>query len=183
MQSPDIAADKIIEDHVAYASAAGFIPLPLADVVAVTAVQIDMLRQLANHYGVDYSADMGKGVITSLLGSSLSRLGASAIKAIPVVGTFLGGASMAVLSGASTYGLGKVFKKHFSEGGDLLNLDMLKAKFSFKKAFEEGKGVVSRKEKKEDAMDKLERLATLKDKGFITEEDYQKQKERLLNMI
>jgi len=53
-------ADKIIKSHVLWAVGAGLVPLPLFDVAAVTAIQMDMLKQLAALYQVDYSTSTGK---------------------------------------------------------------------------------------------------------------------------
>ena len=64
-------------------------------------------------YEIDFSEQAGKASITALTSSGLARLGARAVKFIPGVGTILGGVAMGVLSGASSYALGQVFKKHF----------------------------------------------------------------------
>ena len=40
-------ADEIIRSHVLWALGAGLMPVPLFDIAAVTAVQMDMLKQLA----------------------------------------------------------------------------------------------------------------------------------------
>jgi len=79
-----------------------------------TAIQLDMIRQMCKIYDIDFKETEGKAVITALTGSSLARLGARAIKFIPGVGSILGGVTMAVLSGGSTYALGEVFKKHLN---------------------------------------------------------------------
>ena len=48
-------ADKIIRDHVVWSMGAGLIPVPLADIAAVSAVQLDMLSKLATEYQVRFS--------------------------------------------------------------------------------------------------------------------------------
>ena len=48
---------------------------------------------------------------------------ASVVKAIPLLGTLVGGVSWLALAGASTYAVGKVFIQHFESGGTLLTLD------------------------------------------------------------
>lgn len=195
----DKAADSIILNHVFFSLGAGFVPIPLLDIAAVTVVQLDMLRQLAKMYDVRFHEESGKSLISAIAGGVVARLGASMVKAIPVVGSLLGGVSMSVLSGASTYAIGQVFKRHFSSGGDLTNVDIKKAKKVFEEAFEKGKDIASKmekkkkeepKEKKEEApaeeksiVDRLQGLAKLRDQGVITEEEFAEQKKRLLDSI
>ena len=83
-------------------------PIPLFDIASVTAVQMDMLKQLADEYDADYSSSSGKAFVSALTGSTLARFAASAIKIFPGVGTVAGGISMSVMSAASTYALGQV---------------------------------------------------------------------------
>jgi uncharacterized protein (DUF697 family) len=182
-------ANKIVRGHVLWALGAGLMPIPLLDIAAVTAVQIDMLRQLARLYNVNFSESMSKGFVTALTGSTLARAGASLIKTIPGVGTVIGGVSMSVMSGASTYAIGQVAISYFtSMDGDLSNVDMEWAKRTYGEAFERGKEFVSnlRKEDKENSRDvyeALEKLGQLKEKGIITEEDFEAQNQRLLDRL
>ena len=108
-------------------------PIPLLDMVAVTAVQLDMLKQLARIYDVPFREESGKSYMTAISGGLFARIGASAIKTIPFVGSYLGGVSMFVLSGATTHAIGQVFKDHFEEGGDFSYMDTKKAKHYLKK--------------------------------------------------
>ncbi len=131
--------EKIIETSVAWSMGAGLLPIPVADLVAVTAVQTDMVRQMAKVYELDL-ADAGlKTWIGALSGSLLSKLGAEAVKLIPGVGPVIGGISMAIFSGASTYAIGQVFLKHFEEGGNLQNFDTDKFRVFYEAQFEKGK--------------------------------------------
>lgn len=135
-------AESAIRNHVIWSMGAGFIPIPVADFVAVAAVQLDMIRTLSNVYGVDFKETEGKALVTSLTGSGLSRMGANAlIKMIPGVGSFFGGLSMSVVSGASTYALGQVFKTHFSVGGTFLDFDTNRFQRYYDEQFEKGKTV------------------------------------------
>ncbi len=163
---------------------AGLIPIPLFDIAAVTAIQMDMLKQLAELHGVDYSSSMGKGFVSALTGSTLARMGASAIKLIPGIGTFIGGVSMSVMSGASTYAVGQVASTYFATNGDLSKIDLDWAKQTYKDAFDKGKEFVSgldqEKGKARDVYESLERLGQLKEKGIITEQEFEEQKQKLL---
>ncbi|MGB0385842.1 MAG: DUF697 domain-containing protein [Ardenticatenaceae bacterium] len=181
-------ADNIVQSHVLWSMGAGLIPLPLIDLAAVTAIQMDMLQELANLYEVEYSKSVGNKFATALTGSTFAKLGASLVKALPGIGSIIGGFSMSVVSGASTYAVGQITIDHFEANGDFSNLDLKQAKKAYKEAFEEGKEVVSNLEKEQsetssDVFETLEQLSKLKDKGIITEEDFEAQKDKLLSRL
>lgn len=121
----------------------GFIPIPIIDIAAVAAIQLDMLKSICELYEVDYSKEQGKFWIGALAGSTLSsalaRFGASAVKAIPVIGTAIGMTSMSIISAASTYAIGSVFVNHFEAGGTLGSFEAEKVKTFYKEKVEEGK--------------------------------------------
>lgn len=185
-------AQEIVKTHLMLAVGGGLIPIPFVDFAAVTGIQINMIRSLSKLYGVDFNEQMGKSLVTSLVGTSIARLAASAVKTIPVIGSILGSASMSILSGASTYAVGQVFIQHFGKGGNLSDFDAEKAKQQYKQEFEKGKEFSVRVEKdqkasanqsKEEIFSALEKLKALKEKGILSEEEYQAQKEKLLSRI
>ncbi len=100
-------ASEIIKNHVGFSLGAALIPLPGADLLAVSGVQLNMLRQLAKLYNVSFFDTLGKNIVSAIVGGSAARLGASLVKAIPGVGTIIGELSMPILSGASTWALGR----------------------------------------------------------------------------
>lgn len=180
--------DAIIRSHVLWSMGGGLIPIPLVDFAAVTAIQLEMLQQLAQLYGVNYSRSMGKAFVSALTGTTLARLGASLIKAIPGVGSVIGGASMAITSGASTYAVGQVAINHFSTGGSLGDFVEDKVKEAYDSAFEKGKGYVSDLEKEQgdeaaDIYQTLEKLGKLKEQGILTEEEFLAKKTELLSRL
>jgi uncharacterized protein (DUF697 family) len=179
--------EKLIRRHVGFAMAAGAIPIPLVDIVAVTAIQLDLMKELAHQYNVDYSRERGKVLATALIGTTvgnlLGRAGASAIKAIPGIGTILGIGSMAVLAGASTFALGKIFEHHFKGGGTLFDFDVEAMKDKFRDFFKRGKTVaeeIRRNPKREDIVETIAKLQELKNSGAITEKEYESTKKELL---
>ena len=129
-------AQEIVKTHLMIAVGGGIIPIPFVDFAAVTGIQINMIRSLSKLYGVDFNEQMGKSLVTSLVGTSIARLGASAVKTIPIIGSILGSASMSILSGASTYAVGQVFIQHFGKGGSLSDFDAEKAEQQYKQEFE-----------------------------------------------
>jgi len=141
-EDPKQDANTIIRNHVAWSMGMGLIPVLMADIFAVSALQLDMIKQLCKVYGVDYKETEGKAIITSLTSSTIARLGAaSVVKLIPGIGTILGGITVSSFAGASTYALGEVFKKHFSAGGTILDFDPKRLKKYYNSKFEKGKTV------------------------------------------
>lgn len=185
-----VDADKIIKNHMIWSMGAGLIPIPIADLFAVSAIQLDMIRQLSKLYDLDFKQSEGKAIITSLTGSGLARLGARAVKFIPGVGSILGGVTLAILSGASSYALGEVFKKHFETGGTFLDFDPSRLKKFYDEKFEKGKEVakdIQEQQTKREAtskgvnvVEKLKELVELKNSGAITDEEYEALKKKLI---
>jgi len=139
--SPDI-----IRRYVMWSMAAGLVPVPLADVAAVTGTQLKMIAELAKHHNKPFDAERGKSVIGALLGTlggmSIARgLLGSLIKSVPVVGTVGGIAIVPAMSGAVTYALGKVFDAHFASGGTLLSFDVAVMKEEFARQIKAGEEV------------------------------------------
>lgn len=177
-------ADRIIETHTLWAMGAGLIPLPVLDILAVSAIQVDMLKQLAEAYESDFSENIGKSLVTALTGSTFARLGASLVKAVPGVGTVVGGVSMSVLSGASTYAVGQVVKRHYEANGAIVDIDLDWARSMYEEALERGKQVVSslkgREAESKDVYIALERLGDLRSKEVISEEEFEEKKREML---
>lgn len=138
------AADSLIRKHVLFSTGAGLIPVPLADVAAVTAVQVSMLEELSKLYEARLAKPTLENFVTALTGGMIARIGASAIKALPGIGTLLGGASMSIMSGASTYAIGQVAKQELERSGSLAHVDMAKAKREYNQAYETGKDYVEK---------------------------------------
>ena len=184
-------ASDIIKNHVGFSLGAALIPMPAADLFAVSAVQLNMLRHLAKLYQVNFMDSLGRNIISAVAGGSLARLGASLVKAIPGVGTIVGELSMPVLSGASTYALGKVVANHLHNGGTFDDLDLKTAKKGYRSEMENGKRMAegltqtesSPQSDSDETFDKLRKLSEMKDAGILTEEEFKQLKERLLARI
>lgn len=184
-------ANSIIKNHMIWSMGAGFIPVPIADFFAVSAIQLDMIRQMCKLYEIDFKQTEGKAIITALTGSGLARLGARAIKFIPGVGSILGGVTLAVLSGGSTYALGEVFKKHFETGGTFLDFDPSRLKKYYDDKFEKGKEMAKEVQKKQaekeeivtntNLVDQLKSIIKMKEDGLLTEEEFAIMKKKILD--
>lgn len=186
MSDKNATADGLIKEHVVWSVGAGLVPVPIVDFVAVTAIQVDLIRQLCTLWDVNYDEGTGKVWVGALTGGALARIGASAIKAIPGIGSILGGLSMSVASGASTYAVGQVVKKHLAAGGTMSNLNVDDAKKTYESELEKGKAVAkeaSEKKGSKDAFEKLQKLGELKEKGVITQAEFDAKKKDLLAQV
>lgn len=157
------SAERIIQDHVLLALGSGFVPGPGVDLVAAFAVQMTMLKRLANLYGIPFREDAAKSTVTALLGT-LGGAGAAAIAAasfvkfIPVVGTVIGIAGTSIGFGAFTYAIGKVFQRHFESGGTFIDLDPRAYREYFREMKVRGRAVAA--EKSDEAQDIATRETT-----------------------
>lgn len=176
---PAIEAETIISHHVGYAMAAAAIPVPLADIAAVTLVQLDMVKALSAEFEVDYDQNSGNALLASLVGASAARLGASVFKAIPVAGSLIGAAAQIALSGASTYAVGQVFSGIYADSGRLANVDTDLLRDRYDEYVTKGRRLartlrdaVTREESLDAISASLERLDRLRRAGVITHEEF-----------
>jgi uncharacterized protein (DUF697 family) len=201
-ETPDLVksqhADSIVKNHVMMTMGAGVLPFALADILAVSVIQVDMVRQLCEVYDVPFAKNRIKSLIGSITVSTIARSGArSLVKLVPGIGWLIGGATQAVFGGASTYALGKVFKMHLSRGGSLIDFNMAGAQKTYRDLFEKGKTIVPewKKQGQEvsdnhdngeenvgvvNIMDQLAQLTDWKDRGLLTEEEFIKMKAKLI---
>jgi uncharacterized protein (DUF697 family) len=114
-------ASQIVWNYTLLGLTPGIVLIPWVDLALLSGIQLKMVHSLARLYEVEFSSQLGKSLIGSLVGASVATGLASYV--IPVVGRLIGGASMALLGGASTYAVGKVFTQHFDSGGTLLTFD------------------------------------------------------------
>lgn len=147
-------AQSVVRRNMYYAMGAGILPLPLFDVVAITGIQLNMLRQLSKLYDRKFSEGVAKKAVVSLLvgigGVGVGGLiGASLFKLIPFVGLPLGIASVPVVSGAFTHAVGQTFVMHFEAGGTLLDFDPKAMRAYFEKELAKAKEMVAKLEKAE----------------------------------
>lgn len=139
-------ASKIVNRYILWSMGAGLVPIPIVDVATIIGVQMKMLSQLSKYYGVEFSDERGKSLVSSLIGGIATESIAhgsigSFIKAIPGAGTLFGMIAMPVSAGATTYAIGKVFTQHFASGGNLLNFNPDEARDLFNQSIQEGKKV------------------------------------------
>lgn len=183
-----LRAEKLIREHMIVAMGAGLIPVPFADWATTTAVQLNLVRKLAALYDVPFFSGMANGLIASLVGATTVRGGASIVKLIPGVGWIAGGLTASVLAAATTYAVGKVFASHFASGGTLKDFDMETAKKAYTRAFQEGQRVYDEVKNQTaapvaDPYERLRKLHELHQAGILTDEEYQIQKQKILQEL
>jgi uncharacterized protein (DUF697 family) len=117
--------------------------------IAITVVDIKMLKELSALYEVPFKEDQVKNIVASLLaGLGAPTLGmaltVSLVKAIPVIGVMSAFVAIPGLAAAFTYAVGKIFVQHFASGGTFLDFDPKKVREHFAREFEEGKIVATK---------------------------------------
>jgi len=117
-------------------------------------IEIKMLKELSDLYGVGFRANVAKKIIYSLL-SSLgsvglgSAVGFSLSKLIPGIGSTLGVVSVPIFAGAVTHALGRLFLMHFESGGTLLDFDPHAMRSHFKQEYERSREKVAQMRREE----------------------------------
>jgi len=186
-------AESTIKNHSLMAAGGGLIPIPLIDFIAVSGIQAKLVETLCGIYQVDFYQNQGKSTISALVGTSFASLGSSLIKAIPGLGSVLGGVSMSILSGATTYAIGQVFATHFEDGGTMEDLDTDDFKRFYNQKVEEGKQLVkdwkdkgetpkttkSSNPRQEKLQGKLAEVQQLFDNGIIDKSEYDAMRKQL----
>ncbi len=150
--APDLkqveAANALIRKYAVYGMGCGLIPSPVIDMVAMTAVEVQMIRDLSAAYNFQFPGKLvASKIVLSLLGSIVpiyvARRFQNSVKIIPGVGYWLSAGLLAMANGASVYAVGKVFQRHFESGGTFLSADNAVIRRFFRQSYEEGKVVLS----------------------------------------
>lgn len=116
-------AEAIIERHAAWAATGGVLPLPFLDTVAVIAVNLSMVKSLADLFGVPFRRDRTRMVLLSVIGGVMpTGVGAatSAVLARTVPGAaLLGMAASSATAIALTRSIGEAYRAHFESGAPI----------------------------------------------------------------
>lgn len=119
---------RIVHRYMAYSAGAALIPVAVADVVTLAAIHVGLIKQLCEHYDVDFTEHTARNVIIGVAGSIVpgtvgTILGRKVLAVLPVTGAVFGWALMSAGSAAFSYGIGRLFIEHFESGGTLLSFD------------------------------------------------------------
>ncbi|MDR0896795.1 MAG: YcjF family protein [Oscillospiraceae bacterium] len=131
--------EEIIRRNAYGATALGIVPIQGVDFIGVTALQINLVRQLCKLYDVPFKEGMARKIITSVVGGAVPAVLASPVSSfvrkIPLIGLPLCIATSPALNGWSTYAVGKMFAKHFVSGGNFETINLTTMKRDFKQAY------------------------------------------------
>lgn len=142
-----LGAESAVRGYVIASMGIGLVPVPVFDLAALIGLQLKMVHNLCETYEVKFSHNLGKSTVISLIGGvmpvAVTASFASVLKIIPGFGSLAASASVAVLGGALTYAVGRIFIEHFESGGTLLDFDPAAYHDRFRKAFVRGRQVAS----------------------------------------
>ncbi len=138
-------AEKIIRNHVLWAVGVSSIPVPFLDVVGVTAIQMDMLRQLSRLYQVNFDDHRGKAFITSLISTLTAGSLAAGGRILGDRGRAISWASTIIFQGAVTYALGQLYLSALDQGmKSIFDIDLGTSGEFFEDAVEKGREYVEK---------------------------------------
>ncbi|GAA6790166.1 hypothetical protein HpDR94a_11020 [Helicobacter pylori] len=110
----------IIHVAVGAAGAAGLIPIPFSDVLAIAPIQVGMIYKMNDAFGVKMKDSVAASLITGLLGvTAVAQVGRTLVngffKFIPVVGSVAGGATAVAITEGIGFAYLKALKKCFND--------------------------------------------------------------------
>jgi uncharacterized protein (DUF697 family) len=112
-----VLARRIVDRHKNFAAMGGLVPLPAVNIASVTAVNLRMVKQLSELYGVPFQRDRTRSLIIALIAGAVptgAGLAASSTLMWIVPGGLVWGLGAAALAaGALTRGIGLVFVDSF----------------------------------------------------------------------
>ncbi len=126
IQKANIQAQKqaVIDEsktiiHIA-SGAAGLIPIPFSDALAIAPIQAGMIYKMNDAFGMDLENSVVASLITGLLGvTAVVQVGRTLVngllKFIPVVGSVAGGATAVTITEGIGFAYLKVLKKCFND--------------------------------------------------------------------
>ena len=144
MSDKEQLATEILKKYSLYSAGAGLIPVPWVDWAAITGVQLKMLNDLGNVYGVTFDQEKVRDILSALIGGYAATklgygIGGGLLKAIPIIGQTVGMLSVPAFAGALSWAIGKVFIQHFASGGTFLDFDPDKVRAYFSSELAKGR--------------------------------------------
>jgi uncharacterized protein (DUF697 family) len=113
-------ADRIVERYATYSAGGGFIPLPIANVASVVAINIRMVKALSGHYGVPFEKDRARAIVVGLaagaMPTGLASVAASTLYLLSPASSIIALGVSSVTAAACTRTTGRFFIEHFESG-------------------------------------------------------------------
>jgi len=120
MQNKNEQANSVIRRYALFGTATGLIPAFGLDVAALTAVQVKMIKELADIYEYDVDDQIIRMTITtgitSLAGRLVTSVATAVTRAFSPLKFIIGGATQAALSGFLTAETGKIYQARLAGG-------------------------------------------------------------------
>ncbi|MCQ2758677.1 DUF697 domain-containing protein [Helicobacter pylori] len=109
------------------AGAAGLIPIPFSDVLAIVPIQAGMIYKMNDAFGMDLDKSVGASLVAGLLSvTAVAQVGRTLVngflKFIPVVGSVAGGATAVIITEGIGFAYLKVLEKCFNDETGEVNL-------------------------------------------------------------
>ena len=109
----DAAALEVIQTGARWAFGVGIVPIPVLDMIGVTAVQVKMIQDLTKIYEVPYSENSVKNILGAIIGGASSLATASVLgslaKMVPGVGSVAAVFAVPGAAGATTWAAKRSF--------------------------------------------------------------------------
>ncbi len=111
---------KIIHVASGLAGAAGLIPIPFSDALAIAPIQAGMIYKMNDAFGMDLEESVVASLITGLLGvTAVAQVERTLVngflKLIPVVGSVAGGATAVIITEGIGFAYLKMLEKCFND--------------------------------------------------------------------
>lgn len=101
-------ASSALSKYIVMASGIGAVPIPFSDSALLIPLQLKMITEITDIYGMRNISTFSKGVVSNIVISNIGKsLAGSIIKFIPGVGSIVGGVINTGVASSITYGLGK----------------------------------------------------------------------------
>jgi len=143
LSEKSMEADKIIKRYALFSTGSGLIPFIGIDVLAATAIQTQMVRELADIYDYDIDDQLLRTVIntgiTSVGGRILTQIAGSLAETITPLKMFVNGATQAAVSGFLTLEIGNIYKSRMELGENPADISVMEIVSHIVDQVQEGK--------------------------------------------
>jgi uncharacterized protein (DUF697 family) len=123
VQRRRLLALAVVKRHAAYSGVGGIIPIPVANIAGVAAVNVRMVKVLSELYRVPFERDRARAIVVGLLGGAmptgLATATASTLVYVIPGANLVGLAVSSMTALACTRSIGRVFIEHFESGATL----------------------------------------------------------------
>ena len=145
-----LLADRTVKNWAQWAMVAGFIPVPLLDLAALSGFQIKMVYDLCKVYDVPFKQRRVRAILSGLAGGGVATVSSAALsnvlmKQVPIVGTTLAAITQPAMSYATTHAIGAVFIRHFESNGNLMTMSVDALKSSYQEQLAKAKSMLGNK--------------------------------------